>query len=75
MYLIHYQIQKLAGHSLMPGLWSLLLQGTEFIKFYIMGNFNAMVGCIPGLVSLGSQFVTNEDHFSALWLEFMFPLF
>ena len=34
-----------------------------------------MVGCIPELVSLGSWFGTNKDHFSALWLKFMSPLF
>ena len=49
--------------------------GNSFIEFHIMGNFNALVGCIPELVSFGARFVTNEDHFSAFWLKFGSPLF
>ena len=52
-----------------------LLQEYRFFKFHIMGNFEALVGCIPELVSLGSQFVTDIDHFLALWLKFGSPLF
>ena len=36
-----------------------------------MGNFEALVGCVPELVSFGSQFISNEDHFLALGLKFM----
>ena len=40
-----------------------------------MSNFDVMVGCIPELVSLGSQFITNKDYLSALQLEFVSLLF
>ena len=79
MYLIHYQIQKLAGHSEVPvsTLWiSLLSQETEFLwisqyrKFWSIGESH-----VPKLVSLGSRFITNEDHLSTLGVKFVSPLF
>ena len=38
----------------------------SFFKFHITGNFEALVGRIPKLVSLGSWFITNKDHLSTL---------
>ena len=75
MNLIHYLIQESGGHSMVLELvvsTSILLQGSEF---HITGNFEASVGCVPKLVSLGSQFISDKDHFLALRLEFMSPLF
>ena len=40
----------------------------SFFKFHIMGYFEVLVGCVPELVSIGTLFITNEDHSSALWL-------
>ena len=40
----------------------------SFFKFHIMGYFEALVGCIPELVSLGTRFITNQDHSFTLWL-------
>ena len=59
----------------MPDFCCFFHRESSFIKFHITGNFDMSVGCIPELVSLGSRFITNEDHFSALWLEFRSPLF
>ena len=50
-------------------MWTpILSQGIEFLQISHHEIF-------PSVGGLGSRFVSNKDHFSALRLEFMSPLF
>ena len=66
----HCQIQEIGSDSMVLDLTvsvSFLLQAIEFHRISHMGNFKVLVGCILEYISLGSIFVTDEDHCLALW--------